>query len=64
MAFGMLQNQKVFILFVGIIFMLVLLFFLLKMPITSKFRVIHVLMVFIISGDWAICWTGSAWTMW
>ncbi|MDE6517955.1 MAG: signal peptidase II [Acetatifactor sp.] len=50
MAFGMLQNQKVFILFVGIIFMLVLLFFLLKMPITSKFKVIHVLMVFIISG--------------
>lgn len=50
MAFGMLQNQKVFILFVGIIFMLVLLFFLFKMPITSKFRVIHVLVVFIISG--------------
>lgn len=50
MAFGMLQNQKVFILFVGIIFMLVLLFFLLKMPINRKFCVIHVLMVFIISG--------------
>ena len=50
MAFGMLQNQKVFILFVGVIFMLVLLFFLLKMPESGKFRVIHVLMVFIISG--------------
>ena len=49
-AFGMLQNQKVFILFVGITFMLVLLFFLLKMPVTRKFQVIHVLMVFIIAG--------------
>ena len=29
-AFGMLQNQKVFILFVGIVFLAVLLFFLLK----------------------------------
>ncbi len=38
MAFGMLQNQKVFILFVGVIFMLVLLFFLLKMPESGKFR--------------------------
>lgn len=50
MAFGMLQNQKVFILFVGVIFMLVLLFFLLKMPATGKFQAIHVMMVFIISG--------------
>lgn len=49
-AFGMLQNQKIFILFVGIIFMLVLLFFLLKMPINAKFRIMHVLMVCIISG--------------
>jgi len=49
-AFGMLQNQKIFILFVGVISMLVLLFFLLKMPITPKFRVIHVIVVFIISG--------------
>lgn len=50
MAFGMLQNQKIFILFMGVIFMLVLLFFLLKMPVTPKFRVIHVMTVFIISG--------------
>lgn len=50
MAFGMLQNQKVFLVLMGSIFMLVLLFFLLKMPVTPKFRVIHVMMVFIISG--------------
>lgn len=50
MAFGMLQNQKVFIVLTGILFMLVLLFFLVKMPITSKFRVIHIMVVFIISG--------------
>ena len=31
-AFGMLQNQKVFILFVGIVFLAVLLFFLFKLP--------------------------------
>lgn len=49
-AFGMLQNQKIFILFVGIIFMLVLLFFLLKMPVNAKFAVVHVLMICIISG--------------
>ena len=36
--------------FVGVIFMLVLLFFLLKMPATGKFQAIHVMMVFIISG--------------
>ena len=50
MAFGMLQNQKIFIVFMGVIFMLVLLFFLLKMPVTPKFRVIHVMVIFIISG--------------
>jgi len=50
MAFGMLQNQKILILLMDIIFMLVLLFFLLKMPVTPKFRMIHVLLVFIVSG--------------
>lgn len=50
MAFGMLQNQKVFIVLAGIIFMLVLLFFLIKIPITPKFRWIHVMLVCIISG--------------
>ena len=36
-AFGMLQNQKVFILFVGIVFMAVVLYFLFKLPDDKKF---------------------------
>ena len=43
-AFGMLQNQKVFILFVGIVFLAVLLFFLLKLPEQKKFRIVLSLM--------------------
>ena len=50
MAFGMLQNQKILILLMDIIFMLVLLFFLLKMPVTPTFRMRHVLLVFLVSG--------------
>ena len=49
-AFGMLQNQKVFILFVGIVFLAVLLFFLLKLPEQKKFRIVHVLLAVIIAG--------------
>ena len=41
-AFGMLQNQKVFILFVGIVFLAVLLFFLFKLPEQKKFRLDYV----------------------
>ena len=48
--FGMLQNQKVFILFVGIVFLAVLLFFLLKLPEQKKFRIVHVLLAVIIAG--------------
>jgi len=36
-AFGMLQNQKFFILFVGCIFMAAILFFLIKLPNEKKF---------------------------
>lgn len=49
-AFGMLQNQKVFILFVGIVFMIVILFFLLKLPQLKKFCIVHVLLSCIIAG--------------
>ena len=49
-AFGMLQNQKVFILFVGIVFLAVLLFFLFKLPEQKKFRIVHVLLAVIIAG--------------
>lgn len=49
-AFGMLQNQKVFILFVGIVFMAVILFFLFKLPETKKYNKLHVLLSVIIAG--------------
>ena len=49
-AFGMLQNQKVFILFVGSVFLAVLLFFLFKLPEQKKFRIVHVLLAVIVAG--------------
>lgn len=49
-AFGMLQNQKFFILFVGFVFMAVILFFLLKLPEDKKFRIVHILLSAVIAG--------------
>lgn len=49
-AFGMLQNQKFFILFVGVIFLLVILFFLLKLPEKKKYNIIHILLSVIVAG--------------
>ena len=49
-AFGMLQNQKFFILFVGFVFLAVLLFFLFKMPSGKKFRAAHIAISAIIAG--------------
>lgn len=49
-AFGMLQNQKLFILFVGIVFMAVLLFFLFKLPRKKKYIVVHMSLSAIIAG--------------
>lgn len=49
-AFGMLQNQKFFILFVGIIFMIVLLLFLFKLPEQKKYCILHILVSSIIAG--------------
>lgn len=49
-AFGMLQNQKYFILFVGIVFMAVILFFLFKLPKRRKFCIVHILLSVIIAG--------------
>ncbi len=49
-AFGMLQNQKFFILFVGVIFLAVILFFLFKLPETKKFVKVHVLLSVVIAG--------------
>jgi signal peptidase II len=49
-AFGLLQDQKFFILFVGVIFVAVLLYFLFRLPNQKKFRVIHVFLSMIIAG--------------
>lgn len=49
-AFGMLQNQKFFILFVGVIFLLVILFFLLKLPEKKKYNIVHILLSVIVAG--------------
>lgn len=49
-AFGMLQNQKIFILFVGIIFLAVIFFLLFKLPMGKKFNFVHVLLSVIIAG--------------
>lgn len=49
-AFGILQNQKFFILFVGIVFLFVVLFFLFKLPEQKKFCILHILLAAIIGG--------------
>jgi signal peptidase II len=49
-AFGLLQDQKFFILFVGVIFVAVLVYFLCRLPAQKKFRVLHVLLSMIIAG--------------
>ncbi len=49
-AFGMLQNQKFFILFVGIVFLMVILFFLFKLPAQKKYNIVHILLSVVIAG--------------
>ena len=49
-AFGMLQNQKFFILFVGFVFLAVILFFLFKLPARKKYNIAHILLSFVIAG--------------
>lgn len=49
-AFGILQNQKFFILFIGFIFLAVILFLLIKLPLMKKFVPAHVFLSLIIAG--------------
>ncbi len=49
-AFGMLPNQTVFILLIGVIFVGGLLFFLCKTPIGKKYTALHIILTFIIAG--------------
>ena len=49
-AFGMLQNQKVFFVFVAIIFLCVIAYVLVKVPHEKKYNQVHVLLVLIAGG--------------
>jgi signal peptidase II len=49
-AFGMLQNQKFFILFVGVVFLAVILFFLFRLPEKKKYNILHVMLTMIVAG--------------
>lgn len=49
-AFGMLQNQKIFILFVGFVFLAFILFFLCKLPGTRRFVGVHLLLAVVVAG--------------
>lgn len=49
-AFGMMQNQKVFLLFVGFVFMAVLIYVLYKLPNQKKFYWAHACISLLIAG--------------
>ncbi len=49
-AFGMLQNQKLFFVFVAIIFVVVIGYVLFKTPLDKKYNKLHVLLVMISAG--------------
>lgn len=49
-AFGLLQNQKFFFLFSGVIILFVILFVLFKIPDKKKYRMLNLFLVMIIGG--------------
>lgn len=49
-AFGMLQDKKIFLLCLGVLFMAVICFFLWKLPKQKKFMSVHILLACIIAG--------------
>lgn len=49
-AFGMLQDQKVFFVFIAAVFLSVIVFVLLRTPEDKKYRKLHVLLTMIASG--------------
>lgn len=49
-AFGMFQGQRVMILLVGVVFIVGILIFMMKMPRGSKYTVLHVILTFVIAG--------------
>lgn len=49
-AFGMLQNQKIFFVFIAVIILAVIGYILYKIPEKRKFAMLHITLVFIASG--------------
>lgn len=49
-AFGMLQNQKIFFVFVAVIFLCVIAYVLVKAPLEKKYFKLHILLVMISGG--------------
>lgn len=49
-AFGMLQNQKIFFIFIEILILLVIGFVLLRVPSHKKYNLIHLILVLVASG--------------
>lgn len=49
-AFGMLQNQKIFFIFIEILILFVIGFVLIRMPSHKKYRLMHVILVLVASG--------------
>lgn len=49
-AFGMLQNQKIFFIFIEVLILFVIAFVLCRMPSHKKYTLMHVILVFVASG--------------
>ncbi len=49
-AFGILQNQKIFLVAVGIVFMAAICFFLMRLPEEKKYFAFHILAAMVIAG--------------
>ena len=49
-AFGMLQNQKMFFVFVAVIFLCVIAYVLIRVPVETKFFRLHLLLIMIAGG--------------
>ena len=49
-AFGMLQNQKIFFIFIEILILLVIGFVLIRIPYHKRYRLMHVVLVLVASG--------------
>lgn len=49
-AFGMLQNQKIFFIFIEVLILFVIAFVLFRMPSDKKYTLMHVILVFVAGG--------------